>query len=86
MSKYPVLYPSESKGDLVIEEMNSHHLIAAYNKLMRDRIEPELDPVVEAMREELDARGLDPQYKSGKPPAPPLGSEPAATTTEEDPW
>ncbi len=66
MSKYPVLYPSQSKGPQDIEKMHDLHLLNAYRRLVTGH-----DPDVrlrECMKQELDARGLDPQYHDGKPP------------------
>lgn len=79
MSRYPITYWSESKKrEFMVEELSDYHLIAGYHKLtgalMGDAsavVAPNDDRVLEALRQEIEARGLDPRFKSGKPPEEP---------------
>lgn len=82
MSKYPILYRRSSGVELPIEEMNDFHLVAAYNKrkeqledtavlqgaAMQEEDSPDDDALLVGMFEEMEERGLDPQFKGGKPP------------------
>lgn len=68
MPKYPLKFPSASKGPVEIETMHDRHLLNAYRKRQTDH---EADPVLlECLKEELDSRGLDPQYANGRPEPP----------------
>lgn len=69
MARYPYRYHSTSRGPIEIEDMADKHLLNAYR---RSQTDSEADQLVqECMKQEIDRRGLDPQYPNGKPPEPP---------------
>lgn len=87
MSIYPVQYTSESKGAIDIESMHDHHLLNAWRKLdlkmladhqraaavNEDYYPDKAEVLLEScLKTEIAARGLDPKYRSGKPPEPPI--------------
>jgi hypothetical protein len=78
MTKYAVSYFSESKRqDIPIEAMHDAHLCNAYRKRLAALGEEarELDMLLAALWDEIQGRGLDLQYPTGKPPEPALDPE-----------
>lgn len=79
-SRYPVLYCSGKGQWFTIDKtenpqfrwMNDFHLTEAYRKLLASGSERTVEAaaqLIEAMKEEIGRRGLNPAFKGGKPPA-----------------
>jgi hypothetical protein len=71
-SLYPVLYTS-SKGEVMrlddTEKMNDFRLVTVYNKMkVLDEMPGDVGRLFEALYCEIQRRGLDPQFKGGRPP------------------
>lgn len=75
MSKYPLMYPSTTKGLVLIEDMATPHLLNAWRKLQKEAVEEaEESPLLEYMMLELQSRGCTYNEETGRwdlPPAPP---------------
>jgi hypothetical protein len=81
-SKYPVEWTSHGGDTKWIERMTDFHLCAAFRKLKAALDAGKTsanDKALDHLYAEMDARGLDPRWKGGKPPAndpPPEGDVP----------
>jgi hypothetical protein len=72
VSLYPMLYTS-SKGEVMriddTTKMNDFRLVTVYNKLAaQDEREGAVGQLFEAFFAEITRRGLDPQFRGGRPP------------------
>ena len=75
LSLYPVLYIS-SKGEVMriddAEKMNDFRLVTVYNKAVaQGEAEGRTAPLFDAFKSEDARRGLDPNFRGGRPPTEP---------------